>query len=128
MVGQPEQYRWSSYAAYIGTSRTPHWLTTYWLLQYFGKKTSDARNAYRFFVEAALSTSGEDPLKEATATLILGKAEFIEEIREKYLGGKKRERDIPSLRELRKTSLEAIMKAIEQGFRDKSGYERRPSI
>ena len=127
MVRQTEEYKWTSYAAYIGKTKTPQWLTVDWLLQYFGKKTADARKTYRFFVEAAFG-SEEDPLKDTTATLVLGKSEFIENIREKYLSGKKKERDIPALRELTKTSLEAIMKAVEREFEDKPDITRKAAI
>ncbi|MDP2269071.1 MAG: transposase, partial [Deltaproteobacteria bacterium] len=38
MVRQPEQYQWASYTAYSGRAKIPRWLTTDWLLQYFGQK------------------------------------------------------------------------------------------
>jgi len=60
---QPEEYPWSSYAAYIGKEAPASWLiTTSWLLRYFGKKTAEARKAYRFFVRVATGAT-EDPLK-----------------------------------------------------------------
>ncbi|MGC2062405.1 MAG: transposase [Thermodesulfovibrionales bacterium] len=127
MVRKAEQYKWSSYAVYIDKIKSSRWLTIDWLLQYFGKKTSDARTAYRFFVEAAVG-SDEDPLKDATSTLILGKAEFIENIRDRYLSGKKQERDIPALRELTKTSLKEIMKAVQQECGDKPDLTRKAAM
>ncbi len=123
-----EQYPWASYAAYINKTATPRWCTTDWLLQYFGNKTTDARKAYRYFVESAMTSAGEDPLKEATSSLILGRGEFIDDIREKYLGDIKKGRDLPALKELTKTSLEAIIKAVGQEFRDESEYARKVSI
>ena len=124
---QPEKYLWSSYAAYIGKAAQPRWFTTDWLLRYFGKKTADARKAYRFFVQAAVGTK-EDPLKEATAGLILGRAEFIEEIRERYLGGKKKGRDIPALKELTKASVERIIEEAGKEFGDKPALARKAAI
>ena len=123
-----EQYPWASYAAYINKTATPRWCTTDWLLQYFGNKTTDARKTYRFFVESAMTSPGEDPLKEATSSLILGRGEFIDDIREKYLGDIKKGRDLPALKELTKISLEAIIKAAGQEFRDESEYARKVSI
>lgn len=113
MVRQAQQYRWTSYAAYTGKTKKSPWLTVDWLLQYFGKKTAEARKAYRFFVETKFD-SNEDPLKNTTSTLILGTAEFIDNIRDKYLLEKKKGRDIPALRELTKISLDAIIKAVDQ--------------
>jgi REP element-mobilizing transposase RayT len=124
----PEQYSWSSYAVYTGKAATPRWLNTDWLLQYFGTKTAAARKTYRLFTEAAMGTAEEDPLREATATLILGKAGFIEEIREKYLSGKEKGRDIPALRELTKVSLEAIIEETETAFRGKQELARKAAI
>jgi len=54
MVGQPEEYPWSSYRAYTGKTKPPRWLTTDWLLRYFGQKPATAKKAYTFFVKAVL--------------------------------------------------------------------------
>jgi len=128
MVRQPEQYQWSSYAAYIGKAKIPRWHTTDWLLQYFGEKAHDAGKVYRFFVNAAVGTDEEDPLKEATSTLILGKTDFIDDIKENYLGDKEKSRDIPALKELTKTSLEGIIKAAKAEFRAKPELARKAAI
>lgn len=128
MVKQPEQYQWSSYAAYSGKAKPPRWLTTDWLLQYFGQKPAAAIKSYVFFVNAAINNEEEDPLKEATATLILGKTKFVDDIREKYLGDKEKSRDMPALKQLTKTSLEMIIKAAEGEFRGQSELARKASI
>jgi putative transposase len=128
MVTQPEQYQWSSYVAYIGKAKTPRWLTTDWLLQYFGQTTAAAKKAYVFFVNAAVGKEEEDPLKEATSTLILGKSEFIDDIREKYLGDKEKGHDLPALKELTKTSLEDIIKAAQEEFGAKPELSRKAAI
>ncbi len=127
IAGEPEKYPWSSYAAYIGKEVPPGWLTTAWLLRYFGKKTAETRKAYRFFVEAAMGVT-ENPLKAATAGLILGRAEFVEEIRERYLGGKKQGRDIPALRELTKASIGRIIEEAGKELRDKPELARKAAI
>ena len=128
MVRQPEHYRWSSYAAYTGTTKPPRWLTTDWLLQYFGQEPGAAKKAYVFFVKAALGIDEEDPLKEATSTLILGKAYFVDDIKEKYLSGKDKGRDLPALKELTKTSLEGIIEAAQEEFRVKPEVARKAAI
>jgi putative transposase len=124
---QPEKYPWSSYKAYIGKKTPPGWLSTAWLLRHFGKKTGEARKAYSFFVRAAMGAT-EDPLKASTAGLILGRDEFIEEIRERYLGGKKKRRDIPSLRALTKTSIERILEEAGKELREKPELARKATI
>ena len=65
-----------------------------------------------------MASSGEDALKPAASGLILGRAEFIDDIREKYPDGKRKGRDLPALKELIKISLEAMIKAVGQEFRD----------
>jgi len=128
MVRQPDHYQWSSYSSYSGKAKPPRWLTADWLLQYFGKKPSDAKKAYVLFVSAALGNSEEDPLREATSTLILGKADFMADIREKYLGKKKGKKEIPALRQIRKTSLEAIIEAVGQEFKQQPELARKAAI
>ncbi len=128
MVRRSEQYQWSSYAAYIDKAKPPRWLTTDWLLQYFGQKPAAAKRAHILFVNAAVDRDEEDPLIEATSTLILGKTDFINAIREKYLSGKEKGRDIPALKELTKNSLEGIIKTAQEEFRGKPDLARKAAI
>lgn len=125
---KPDQYIWSSYSAYSGKTSAPRWLTTDWLLQYFGTKTADAQKTYCFFTEVAIGQSEEDPLKDATSILILGKSDFVDEIREKYLGGRKRGRDIPALKELTKVSLGTIIEETEKEFSGKPALAKRAAL
>ncbi len=55
-------------------------------------------------------------------------AEFVENILKKHLAGKKKEQDIPALRELTKISLEAIIKTVEQECRDRQDNIRKAVI
>lgn len=124
----PEQYRWSSYTVYIGKTPGPRWLTTDWLLRYFGNNKTDARKTYCLFTEAAIGTSRKDPLKEATSNLILGKADFVEDIKERYLRGKKEGRDIPALKELTKVSIQTIINETEREFRNEPELARKAAL
>ncbi len=63
-----------------------------------------------------------------TSTLVLDRAEFVENILKKHLTGKKKEQDIPALRELTKISLEAIIKTVEEEFRDRQDIIRKAAI
>lgn len=128
IVGLPEQYQWSSYTAYSGKTKPSRWLTTEWVLQYFGQKQVEAKKAYVYFVNAAVGKEEEDPLKESTSTLILGKTEFIDDIREKYLGGKEKSRDLPALKELTKQSLEEIINAANEEFRGRPEQARKAAL
>lgn len=52
LAGAPNEYRWSSHAAYMGVA-APAWLTTELILGLFGGRPGDARESYRRFVEVA---------------------------------------------------------------------------
>ena len=59
---------------------------------------------------------------------MLGREEFVETLLKEHLTGKKKERDIPALRELTKISLEAIIKTVEQECRDRQDIIRKAAI
>ncbi len=67
MVKRPEEYPWSSYREYIGVKDAAAWLSTAFVLGYFGEKTAEARERYRSFVEDLLEKEYESPLKAAVA-------------------------------------------------------------
>ena len=43
----PEGYPWTSYLNYIGKKKAQGWLTTDWLLRYFGEAPTEAQRKYR---------------------------------------------------------------------------------
>lgn len=49
IVALPEQYQWSSHHAYLGKEALP-WLTTEWVLSFFGRTLTASRSRYREFV------------------------------------------------------------------------------
>lgn len=101
IVEKPEEFTWSSYNSYTGKKGRPEWLSTDFILGYFGKKKSSAARKYRQFVEAMIGNRSESPLKDTVASTILGGKDFVAQITEKYIG-KKRDRDLPALTELNK--------------------------
>lgn len=48
MVERPEDYKWSSFRAYIG-EESPQWLTLDWILSMFGEDVLEARTRFREF-------------------------------------------------------------------------------
>ena len=70
MVVRPEHYPWSSSRSSIGQCTTPAWLKTDFILGYFGRKASDAKNRYRRFVEDLLDSEYENPLKATVASTV----------------------------------------------------------
>jgi REP element-mobilizing transposase RayT len=100
MVKTPGAYPWSSYNAYIGKSEAPDWLHRDFILAYFGKRPTAAQKGYRDFVQAIAGHEYESPLTEATAKLVLGSAEFVQHVKNSYLGDRTGSRDLPALRQI----------------------------
>jgi chromosomal replication initiation ATPase DnaA len=85
-------------------------------LGYFGDKETRARREYNEFVEAGMKDN-MSPFGAVAGSLILGSAEFVQEIREKYLSDRQVDRDVPAVRELvARTSPEEIEVAVERAF------------
>ena len=100
MVTKPEEYQWSSYRSYTGQNKAPDWLTTNFILGYFGGNTSEAKNKYREFAEDLLDSGYDSPLKGAVASTILGSPEFVNKVSERNLGENRDERNVPAIKEL----------------------------
>ena len=96
LVQKPEEYQFSSYASYTGKSKIPVYLNIKWLLsQYANSKNK----AIKEFKKHTFEFDGEEwePEREVFKSLILGSSNFIKEIQENYLQGKK-SKEIPKLK------------------------------
>lgn len=100
MTSRPENYQWSSYRSYIGLDKTPDWLKEDFILGYFGGTSPEARNRYRKFTEDFLDSEYDSPLKDAIASTILGRAEFVTEVSEQKLGETRGVRNVPAVKAL----------------------------
>lgn len=80
MVESVDQWPWSSYSAVMGTSTSPEWLDTDWLLSQFGKQRKLARRKYDEFIVQGKGLPS--PLKETRHQLILGDDTFVEQFRD----------------------------------------------
>ncbi|MCD5417272.1 transposase [Candidatus Bipolaricaulota bacterium] len=117
MVDRPEQYCWSSYRYYIGMKKSPRWLVSDFILDYFGKKDSDAQRGYRAFAETLIGREYKSPLKKVVSSTILGSADFIKAIEDKYLSTRKADPNLPALKELSgKPSADEITEEVESVF------------
>ena len=101
MVGLPEKFKWSSYQYYMVKRKKPEWLTVDFILSYFGSSNVQARKNYRGFVNARINSKYDSPLEETVASMMLGSDNFIELIKDKYIDHKKRDKNVPALKELR---------------------------
>jgi REP element-mobilizing transposase RayT len=117
MVKTPEEYEWSSYQFYIGVKKPPEWLYRDFILGYFGGKVSIAQKEYRHFVSTMVNEEYDSPLDEVVSSTLLGSPGFITFIKDKFLSGKKPDKDLPALKELvEKASMQDIFYEVESVF------------
>jgi putative transposase len=125
MVKTPEEYKWSSYPFYIGKKKSPQWLHSDFILQYFGNKASIAQKRYRNFATAMLNKKYDNPLDEVVGSTLLGSPDFIAFIKDKFISNKKPDKDLPVLKELTdKASMKDIFDAVESVFGNQEGLDR----
>jgi len=129
MVARPEEYLWSSYRSYIAQSPAPSWLRSDFILSYFGPNRADAQARYRAFVEDLLGQEPSAPLKDAVGSTILGRAAFVEHVKEQHLGKQAETRDVPALRQLSgRPRPEAIVVAVSTAYGEGSKLTRQMSL
>jgi len=129
MVETPEDYDWSSYQYYIGRKKLPEWLTRDFILGYFGKKVSTAQKGYHGFVSELVNEKYDSPLDETTSSTLLGSPDFIAFIKEKYLSGKKPDKEIPALKELHeKISIQDIFAVVDTVFGNEPALSRNVKL
>ena len=120
LVKQPENYRWSSYNAYIGNVETPEWLETSYVLNTFQKTKIQAMHLYKKFCEDVDPESLKNPSKGAVQGFILGNDHFVKSIQEKLIFSYMDQNEISQLRKLRlKPTVEDVVEAVCKEF---SGY------
>ena len=103
VVKDPLEYPWSSYPYYIGQKREPEWLTTEWILGYFGGRRDWGYRRYREFVEKGLTLELESPLRGVIASSFLGGEGFISGIRKEYVEEKNFDRrNLPAVKQILK--------------------------
>ena len=124
MVKIPEEYEWSSYRFYIGETKPPKWLYRDFILGYFGNKVSVAQKGYHNF-ESLLINDYDSPLNEVVGSTLLGSPGFITFMKDKFLSGKKPDRDLPALKSLvAKASMQDIFDETETVFGKESALGR----
>jgi putative transposase len=118
IAAKPEEYEWSSYRQLIGLAETRAWLTSSFILGFFGKKS--ARDKYREFVNESINREYDNPLKKVIASTILGSPDFVREMSQRHLGEKKADRNVPAVRVLNRPRVEEIIQAVEIVVKDEA--------
>jgi putative transposase len=115
-VDMPEQWPHSSYLAYLGADRTPSWLYTAMILDFFG--SIGARAHYRAFVEEGVDPATRAFYAASKRSPVLGSMPYRHEIAS-VLGEDFDERmpEIPEARRLRvRPPLRVILRVVAEAF------------
>lgn len=129
IVARPEEYRWSSYRNFIGQEKTPEWLKTGFILDYFGKGATEAGKKYQTFVEDLIGKEYESPLQGTVGSSILGSAGFVEKITAVHVDTKEADKNVPALRQLMSCpSSEEIINVVKTIFVENEKLARQASI
>lgn len=114
MVAGPEDYEWSSYRGYLDARTRPNWLTTKFVLGYFGENGREDK--YRKFVLEGGGDGNVSPLAAIGTAVVLGKREYVEEVYEERVEGIE-DPNVPVLRyRQRDLPLELVEQVVEEVF------------
>lgn len=116
LCAQPEDWRWSSYAAHAGIAPRPAWLTSSTLLSEFGATPEVAQAAYRSFVLAGLGADDAGVVESPLAGMFLGTATWIDRI-QRIIDGTERSEEHPRAQvHPGRPELEDVIAAVAQVF------------
>lgn len=116
MVEKPEEYTYSSYKAFISNKREEA-LTNELLMGMIGKNSNESKREYKAFVESAIGTEIESPLKKVYGGIILGKISFIKETLTRLKAEYLQEEEIANRRALRTIyGVEEIIDMVSNHF------------
>jgi REP element-mobilizing transposase RayT len=129
IIEKPEQYRWSSYSAFIGKQKSPKFLMTDWLLSNFGSNIKKARKNYKGFIEGVDIKVVKDPSKQLEGGFILGDTDFVNWVKETFLSKRDDEKEIPQLKQLKpRVALETIVDQVSKAFNSEAEKIRKKGL
>ena len=96
------KYSWSSLPGYPSVKKRKEFINYKTILDYMGGDNRRGREEYRRFLRGGIGRETESPLEVGKGHGIIGKADFIGWIKEKFLSKETSKREQPALRELEK--------------------------
>lgn len=93
LVAHPREWKWSSYNATAGHTKTPDWLTTDWILSTCSKNRQEAQKQYRQHVKEGIG--GDSPFDNVQEGIILGDQQFTDWIWATVTNGSEEIKEIP---------------------------------
>jgi hypothetical protein len=106
----PWEYEWSSCRFFLDVRSSPEWLQTGFLLSLFGHNEI-AVGLFREYLKDGESLYGRLDCWKTGSKAMLGRQEFVDEIRDEYLSKVTMSRDVPAARALK--SRPEISRVIE---------------
>jgi hypothetical protein len=129
------EFPWSSYRAYVGAAKCPHWLTCDHILEHMGQRGPAARQQrYRAEAEAMLRQGlPPSPWEQLKAQVVLGSQKFLRKISAAMAGN---QREQPAIRQLAaRSNWDAVLATVEKlkrqswaEFRDRHGDPGRDLV
>ncbi|MCD4775836.1 MAG: transposase [Candidatus Aegiribacteria sp.] len=95
-------YEASSFSGYLSVLKRRDFVNYSNVLDYIGGDNRKGRQEYQKFVESGIDQDTENPLESGKGIGIVGGADFVQSIKERFLNMKASEREQPALKELRK--------------------------
>jgi putative transposase len=111
-------YRWSSYGGYLSEKERKGFLKIGEILGYFGGERTRGRKKYEGFVREGMTGEVTNPLEKGKGHGIIGGNEFIEKVRERYIGLVRESRELPAVKRIvAEVEPERILGAVGHVFR-----------
>ena len=108
-------YAWSSCRYFVRSQAAPDWLETNRILGGFGRSMKVARRSYAAYLSEANPTN---PFDNVVGGSVLGSKSFVEWIGSTFLSARKKDREVPQLKELKpRPEVEAIVEEVAKHFK-----------
>jgi len=128
LAASPATYEWSSYQYYLNGQETQKWLQTDFLLSMMGGD-ADSRKRYQKYVESGDEIFNDLYARKFSSMTVLGRREFVDEIKGKYLSTQRVSRDLPATRELRtRPEIQQIIDAVAGELKGDHRLEKKMTI
>jgi len=122
IVKDPKEYIWSSYSDYVFKEKKEGFLTTEFILEMFNNHRKEAKRLYEKFVVEGIGNEVEIIKKDMTRGIILGKANFVNWVKNEFLVEKK-DKEVPALRQLKGgVGIEWIKAEVKKRVENEKSY------
>jgi REP element-mobilizing transposase RayT len=129
LVDHPSRYPWSSYLAYAEKIQGWDWLRISFILDQMSSNRRRAQRKYREYIKDGIEEATPDPLEKVVASTLLGSEQFMNWVREKWIGRPASHRDLPALKKLScRPDFGTILKESERRFRRGTIESRRVAM